>query len=77
MSVGRNYYGPNPVHCYGCCECQREHRLGIDAKYEDHIMLQSKHGTYVRGAVDQLEIDLLAAHAERVKAVKERLGIRS
>lgn len=39
-----------PVRCYGCVRCQREHREGLDAEYPAHLMSQSKHGTYLRPA---------------------------
>lgn len=39
-----------PITEYGCALCQTYHRKGLDAEYEDHIMLQSKDGLQERAA---------------------------
>ncbi len=51
---GRPLTGP-ALTCYGCCRCQKEHRRGIDPEYADHLIHQSKRGTYERAPLDHGE----------------------
>jgi hypothetical protein len=44
-SLGRTW-----VKEFGCCLCQKYHRLGIDPEYHDHLHRQSKHGERTRVA---------------------------
>lgn len=37
-----------PIREYGCCQCQKYHREGLDDEYEPHLFFQSKHGWYDR-----------------------------
>lgn len=57
------YIGPTPITAYGCVLCQCEHRLGMDAEYQEHLHRQSKHGTYTRaphGAAEEAVAAMLA-----------------
>jgi hypothetical protein len=45
------YIGPTPITEYGCVRCQKYHRKGLDAEYEDHLYYQSKHGTSTRAPI--------------------------
>lgn len=62
------YVGPTPITEYGCTLCQRHHRRGIDAEYDDHLMFQSKHGVRQRAPIGKAEE--LAAHVQ----AEERAG---
>jgi hypothetical protein len=49
------YIGLTAITAFGCCRCQREHRKGMDAEYESHLMHQSKHGYYRRAPLTMAE----------------------
>jgi hypothetical protein len=49
------YIGPTPITEYGCVKCQKYHRLGIDAWYDDHLYFQSKHGIRERAPIGKGE----------------------
>lgn len=49
------YIGPTPITAYGCCQCQREHRLGLDPEFDAHLWRQSKHGPYRRAPIGKAE----------------------
>ena len=57
------YIGPTPITEYGCVKCQKYHRMGLDAEYEDHIYHQSKHGVRERaprGIAEEFVAHMLA-----------------
>lgn len=61
-----NHVGQPMVREYGCVECQRYHREGIDAEFEPHLLYQSKHGYYDRIATPNEVLQIFRKEPEAV-----------
>ncbi len=62
-----NQVGQPLVREYGCVECQRTHREGLDAEYEPHLWRQSKHGYHDRIATPSEVLALIRVEATHVQ----------
>ena len=60
-----HYIGTTPITEYGCVQCQKYHRLGLDPEYEAHLGRQSKHGVRTRAPIGAREQFVASMLAER------------